>query len=262
MRLDVFFRSCTRVLSVHQVARPGGMGKSPLTERCLQSLIISLQKALKSNRLTQVHLTIVDDHSDPSDVEFMVEALDRCEFPNRLVSMVESGNGKSLRQCYELARTEATELIYYVEDDYLHAPEAITEMVGMYAKFKRDKDQEVVIFPCDYINRYQHPEVSTVYLGETRFWRTIGSTTGTFMITRNILEKYWPIYATFTNYGVDPMVTEKSTIDRIYKETMCLAPMPSLALHMHEGIISPFVDWKQWWHRVSLGSETDLTSRC
>ncbi len=251
MRLDVFFRSCTRIHSVHQVGRPGGMGKSMLTEQCLHSLVIALNRALKSKQVSAVDLTIVDDHSDSLDVERMEVVLTRSDFPSRLTPLVTSGNGKSLRWCYETARVQAPELIYFVEDDYLHAPTAISEMLRMFVQTKSRLGQDVVIFPCDYVDRYLNPRVSTVLLGENRFWRTIDSTTGTFMITRAILEKYWPIYLRFTDYGLDPTVTEQSTIDQIYKETMCLAPMPSLALHMHEGMISPYTSWESWWQRVS-----------
>jgi hypothetical protein len=229
------------------------MGKSPLTEQCLHSLVTALNLALKSKRVSEVDLTVVDDHSDSLDVERLEEVLTRADFPSRLTPLVASGNGNSLRWCYEAARVEAPELIYFVEDDYLHAPEAIGEMVGMFVHAKSQQGQEVVIFPCDYVARYTNPCVSKVFLGEARFWRSIDSTTGTFMITRNILEKYWPIYKRFTDYGCDPLVTEQSTIDFIYKETLCLAPMPSLALHMHEGLISPYINWRSWWQTVSAG---------
>ena len=251
MRLDVFFRSCSRVASFHGTPRPAGMTKAELAVRCLATVVDSLGQALAIGLLTEATLTLIDDHSDPECVAALTSILTHSPFPARLIAMTETGNGPSLGIAYREARQHAPELIYFVEDDYLHAPEAIHEMLGAYVQGTQLYGRDVAVFPCDYPDLYRYPQVSPVILSPQRYWRVVTSSTGTFMITRAVLESHWDCYQRLTLYGIDATVNEGNSINLVYQEHPCLSPMPSLAVHMHEGMYSPYVPWRSWWERAA-----------
>lgn len=120
-------------------------------------------------------------------------------------------------------------------------------MVEAFSLGRRGTGQDVVVFPCDYPDLYKSPQVSSVFLSAMRYWRVVASTTGTFMITRALLDRFWHHYMDLSRYQLDPSISEATTINLIYQQVPCFSPMPSLAVHMHDGMQSPFVDWKSWW---------------
>lgn len=250
-RLDILFRSCSRVLSVHGSHRGGtrvlDLQKPEIILTCLRSLVRSIEAAQAQVGVPTITLTVLDDHSDEETLAGIRSLLAGRAFQTSLVPLEITGNGPSLRANYEHARANCPGLIYFVEDDYLHAPSAILEMLGAFAALSERAGQEAVIFPCDYPDRYHQPYPSVILAGPGRYWRSIQHTTGTFLTTRAILEKHWERYAAFGEYGVDPQVTEASTINRVYDEVPCFSPMPSLTVHLHHPeSLSPFVDWQTW----------------
>lgn len=249
MHLDVFFRSCTRVVAVNNTPRPAP--KPELVIRCLTSLVDSMLRALDNvkgqNHPYQLSLSIIDDHSDQYVTEIMKIILSQCPFATNFIALQNSGNGASLTKTYDEARARSKGLIYFVEDDYLHDPIAIQSMLTAFVLGRETYGGDVVIFPCDYIDLYRQPQVSGVMMAPDRYWRTVVSTTGTVMVTRGILESHWHCFAGLARYDVDPYVNEGNTINLVYKDYPCLSPMPSLAVHMHIGMYSPFIDWKSWW---------------
>jgi hypothetical protein len=241
MHLDVIFRSCSGVITVHGgSSRPFDVDKPLLLNTCLHSLIHSFGHALSLRPELDIFFTVIDDHSDETTLSFMRKTLGAAKFRTRILALEGSGNSASLKAAFQTARAESCDLIYFVEDDYLHCPTAIHEMLEVVA-------QDRVIHPCDYPDRYKAPYESHIVLGSSRYWRTIRHTTGTFLITKLLLEKYWERYWRFTDFDVRLNVTEDTTINTIYREVPCFSPMPSLALHVQHGTISPFVDLKNWW---------------
>ena len=252
MHLDVLFRSCSRVAAFHGNARPMGIGKTELIVRCLDSIIKSVQQALESGELSGARLTVIDDRSSDECLSLMGMRLSSCAFPTEIITSAVTGNGPSMMSAFAWMRTHGQGLFYLVEDDYLHTRSAIGEMVDAFAAGTRITGSDVVIFPCDYPDRYQAPYESVVLLSGRRYWRTVLHSTGTFLTSRANLERFWPIYERFTHFGVDPNVGEANTVNLIYRQTACLSPMPSLTKHMHEGLDSPFTRWEDWWQETAM----------
>ncbi len=257
MQLDVFLRSCSRVVAVNNTPRPMGVSKSELSLRCLATLIDSMSRAVSHPHSILKHdgitFTIIDDHSDPRYVKIVRSMLTHCPFSARFLPMEtgDSGNGASLNLTYHQARTQGRELIYFVEDDYLHDPDAIHSMVMAFVQETARFGKDVCIFPCDYIDLYRQPQVSAIMLAQDRYWRTVTTSTGTMMVSKRIVESHWHCFMGLARYDIDRRVNESNTINLIYKDHPCLSPMPSLAIHMHEGMESPYAPWQHWWQRIA-----------
>ncbi len=245
MKLHVFFRSCSKVYAFHGGQRIVPEPKSEIILRCFRSLTQSL-RAVEGHELT---LTVVDDHSHPECVTEIQKILGALPFATDFFPLRErTGNGASLLTNYELARERARELIYFVEDDYLHAPSALPEMLETYELFSRQLQKEIVLFPCDYPDLYARPYSSAIALSPRRYWRSIGHTTGTILLHKKTLLEHWEKYMRFSLYGIDPEVCEDNSINLAYRSTPCFSPMPSLAVHVaYPESVSPYIDWRAWW---------------
>ncbi|AGY59045.1 rhamnosyltransferase [Gloeobacter kilaueensis] len=253
MRFDILVRTCARVEAFTGRPRFIAVPKQELLLRCLHSLILSINACLQAYRAFEISLTVLDDHSDPQTVRRVRSLLGTAQVPTRFLTLAGTGNGQSLLENYEYARNHCPDLIYFCEDDYLHDRIAITEMLQTYDLLQPSFPNGLALHPCDYPDRYLAPYPSYIYLGSTRFWRTILHTTGTFAITNAVLRRYYEHYLAFTRYGIDPTISEDNSINRVYREVPCISPLPSLAIHLqYVHTLSPFVDWQAWWEAAQV----------
>ena len=72
-----------------------------------------------------------------------------------------------------IAKKESSDIIYFVEDDYLHSEIAITEMIFAYEKFNTIFSKDLVLLPSDYPYLYAKDEATKIYLGEKYHWRLV-----------------------------------------------------------------------------------------
>lgn len=262
--LDVILRSCDRVYSVHESSMevkdriPGPrVSKLEIILRCVNSLVTSMNQIENGLRLV-----LVDDHSE--GIEKIQEIANRCNHPKIFISMEKTGNGASMKACNHWARDEGRDNFFFVEDDYLHDVGCIPEMLFELDFFKMKLNHEIALFPYDNIDNYIQAEKNNVpcfmSLGQRRHWRTIINSTGTFLCSRIILERYWYLFERMADYGTDPSVNEDNSRNVIwtgpYKNAggaYLLSPIPTLSLHFHfKEHLSPFVDWRDWWERNGI----------
>ena len=86
-----------------------------------------------------------------------------------------------------LAKANCNDLFYFVEDDYIHQNEAISEMLLTYERISSQCKKELVICPSDYPFLYNKVEKTQIYLGNKRHWRTTEETLLTFMISKKLI---------------------------------------------------------------------------
>ncbi|OBI14232.1 hypothetical protein A5714_14085 [Mycobacterium sp. E2462] len=253
MRLDIHLQTHSE-LSVHGSDRYVGAPKSEIMLRCAQSLVASINEAT-----CDIVLRVFDDHSSPKAVAALHRILDRCSCPVEFVALTERGYNASCLASFSTARTVARDLVYLVEDDYLHTPSAVAEMLEAHALFKkRFGGREVALHPYDDPKNYwgpifSHEDCRVVY-GSDRHWRTNTHTTNTCWVEAETLRRNWPLFEQLalhssTPYGVEQHIFEASTINTIWREQALLfTPIPSLALHLqYEEHRDPYIDWSQWW---------------
>lgn len=249
IRLELYFRSCSSVFAVHGVARPVVVPKGELIVRSLNSLMRSAEAVGQSPALS-LGFTVVDDHSDSKCRSRIERLLDRAKFRTEFVPLDGKGNSASLKRTYELASRSGADLFYFAEDDYVHHRDAVTELLGAKKGLEELVGGDVVLTPSDNPDRYRDPYPSRILLGPTRYWRSVRHTTGVLFCSSKIFDDYEVYFKSFSNYGAVSGVTEDTTLNRIYESVPCFSPMPSLAVHLNEGSLSPFVDWRSWWEEA------------
>ena len=248
--LDIILRTCSRRESqVHGTERIHP--KEEVLLRCFRSLLTSINSSKYKDK---IKLTIIDDNSDHNIFNKMRNE----PLVNRILKLRGMGNSTSLHSVYDYARENfKNELIYFLEDDYLHEETAIDEMLDFYyltkERFKNTK--EIAIFPLDGNDRYKPYWLQPCFIvpGEKRYWRTIDSTTGTQMISRKLFEKYFIIFKRFADYGIDPEVHEETTINKIWRDVngaTCFSPIPTLVYHLQlEEHLPYYTNYKKLWEK-------------
>ncbi len=248
--LLVIFRSCSVVASYHGQKRFLDVPKSELLLGCFRSLVTSIAYA-REKTTWNITLALIDDHSDEAVVKELQQIARASGTTFSFEALTETtGNGASLAACYAYADTASADLLYFVEDDYLHSEGALIEMLEAYQYMRMRLGQEVVVHPYDSPDRYAAPYLSFIFSSSERYWRTVRHTTGTFLVSKDIFTKYRAKYTDFSTEG-ERGIIEDGTINTIYEEVPCVAPMPSLAVHMESPAhIPPFVPWRMWWERA------------
>jgi len=245
----IIFRSCSGVYTFHNdINRIGeSITKQEIILRCLNSLVNSINL---TNNNFKLKLTIVDDHSNSDCLSNIETILKKCKCDNNIVNLAETGNGNSLKECYNIAKVSDNDLIFFVEDDYLHNSNVINEMLLSYNIISSHIQKEIALFPCDYPDNYTRPELlnipSFIALGNSCHWKTIINSTSTFLCTKKLINDNWNVFDEMTNFKL-------GSVNNFYKiwrsnNAFLLSPLPSLSIHLHQNTKSSFIDWKKLWN--------------
>ena len=268
--LLVIFRSFTKEnkqLSVRK-KRIFECEKKEYTKRCLNSICSAIELAQSEFTNINFVLKIIDDNSDEKTLKELAKILNNYKIENSIENLdIEKFREKQnfnnnermiahnahLYQSKELAKNLNYDLIYFVEDDYLHLTNSITEMLYSYEKFSTIYKQDVILCPTDYPYLYQQNLKSNILIGNEKYWRTVDQTLCTYLISKDLLINYWESYIEMATNNYDPY---EKPLHSIYNERICLSPIPSLSIHLSNlntvyGL-SPLVNWKDIWEKSKV----------
>ena len=265
--LDIIIRTCTSVNMLTQnKKRLFEKEKIVYTLRTIKSLLNSvLDPELTSLNInfkvidhnsTNENLKEIDNVFKKFGKKYSLINLDVSKFKNQIEKINQRGKDVTSNQISNMANIHQSllesknceDLIYFVEDDYLHRKNSLKEMIFTYERITSQLNKEIIICPTDYPYLYAKSEMTQNFLGHKYHWRRVNETLCTFLTSKNIIEKYWEKYTEMCKKEHAPF--EKPLHD-IYKKELCISPIPSLALHFTNinsifGL-SPNVDWKKIW---------------
>ena len=265
-RLKIILRTCTSELIMDQNKRRiFDKEKNEYTFRTLKSLIKSINKASLIFKNIKFDLLVTDTNSPKEDINKIQEMLNKSNIENKFKSIdldsfkdkIKSGYSKAkfsnMANFYTsltIANGESADIIYFVEDDYLHSEDAITEMIFAYEKFSTIFSKDLVLLPSDYPYLYTKDEATKIYLGEKYHWRLVSESLVTFMTSKSVIDEN---YNNLIKMGIEWTDPWEKPLHNIYNSNPCLSPVPSLAVHCANinsvfGI-SPFVDLKELWEK-------------
>jgi len=157
-------------------------------------------------------------------------------------------NLASLLNSFEIGKNQGEDLVFFVEDDYLHFEPMLEEMVASYERISSLINNDIFMCPSDYPYLYMNNEKTNILIGNKRHWRTINKTLCTFMTSKNLLEKYWENFEKTCLDRNDPF---EKYINEIYQNEICISPLKSLSLHLTNVNssygLAPFIDYKKLW---------------
>ena len=268
--LTVIFRSCTNINMLTQnKKRLFDQNKSEYTFRSLNSIITSLNQAKITFPKIEFDIVIIDYNSKKEDLEQIKKQLEKSNFKNSIISLdisefindIKKVNAKkenvtenqmsnmsNIHKSLLVGRNQCNDLIYFVEDDYLHQQDSISEMIFTYERISSQINQELILCPADYPFLYTKIDPTNIFLGANKHWRKIDETLCTFLTSKILLVKYWEKFISMCQFEHYPF---EQPLHDIYKIEYCLSPIPSLALHCTNVNsiygLSPNIDWKKIW---------------
>ena len=268
--LKVIFRSCTNVNMLTQnKKRLFDKSKSEYTFRSLNSILKSLSHSQKIFPNIDFEIDVIDFNSKVEDLNQIKKQLSNMNIRNSLISLninefksnikkINAQNNKvtenqmsnmsNIHKSLLLTKHQSKDLIYFVEDDYLHQGDAIQEMIFTYERLSSQFNRELFLCPADYPYLYTKAEPTNVFIGSNKHWREINETLCTFLTSKVIIDKYWEKLISMCQFEHYPF---EQPLHEIYKKEKCLSPIPSLAIHFTNinsvfGL-SPNIDWKKIW---------------
>jgi len=268
--LTVIYRSCTNVgMLTQNKKRLFENQKSEYTFRSLNSLISSLNLAKKTFPQIELEIIIVDYNSKKNDIDQMNKQLNKINIKNSIISLnigefedkIQKINAKkenitenqfsnmcNIYKSLLIAKNKCKDLVYFVEDDYIHQKEAIQEMLFTYERISSQITRELILCPSDYPYLYNKIVSTEIFLGSKKHWRKVDETLCTFLTSTQILVKYWDKFISMCEFEHYPF---EEPLHDIYELEYCLSPIPSLALHCTNVNsifgLSPNINWKEIW---------------
>ena len=235
--------------------------KIEYSKRALNSLIKSTRFLKNKYPTINIKIIIIDDNSktenllqfkdliNQNDIDLI--NLEYSKYENKVLKQKNKetfANLASLLQCFEIGKEKGKDLIFFVEDDYLHFEEMLFEMISSYERIASQVNKDIFMCPSDYPYLYMNNEKTNVLIGNKRHWRTINKTLCTFMTSKNMLEKYWD---KFYKNCVDRHNPFEKYLNEIYLKEICISPIKTLSIHLtniNSGYgLSPFIDYKKIW---------------
>ena len=269
--LDIILRSCGSVNMLTQTKqRIFEEEKSEYTFRTLNSIVNSINNNKELFEKIKLKLTIIDHNTDPKILQSFKEFLDKQFFKSEIlkldletyekdidrtneegkeVTKNQISNMCNIHQSLYLAKN-CEDLVYLVEDDYLHNLDAIEEMIYSYERISSQLNKELILCPADYPYLYSNLQKTNIFLGNKYHWRSVEETLCTFLTSKKLINEYWEKFTSACKFEHYPF---EKPFHEIYKKELCISPLPSLAVHFTNinsayGL-SPLIDYRKIWKK-------------
>jgi len=237
--------------------------KIEYVKRSLNSLIKAIKNLNENYNSIKIDIKIVDGYSTKENLEIIKDILDRSKENFEIINHNPSehqniikkqksedtfSNLSSLLKCFEIGKKNGEDLIYFIEDDYLHFRSSLEEMIGTYERISSQLNKDLIICPSDYPYLYMNNEKTNLLIGSKRHWRTINKSLCSFMTSKKILNQYWDNFYQNCLDRHDPF---EKYLNLIYEKEICISPIKSLSIHMtninSSYGLSPFINYKSLW---------------
>ena len=235
--------------------------------RSLNSLIKSIKYLRKKLPEINVKLIILDDHSTNENLD-KIKKISQKEINAEIISLDHTkyksfikkqksketfSNLASLLNSFEIGKDQGEDLVFFVEDDYLHFETMLEEMLSSFQRISSQLNKDIFMCPSDYPYLYMNNEKTNLLIGNKRHWRTIDKTLCTFLTSKTLINKYWDNFKKTCEDRHDPF---ERYLNEIYKHEICISPVKSLSLHLtninSSYGLAPFINYKELWEENKI----------
>jgi len=247
--------------------------KIEYTLRTIKSVIKSCELARNNFKDLKIKIFITDDKSNDKNLSKINKILNITNIETKLININENefineisstdiegkeisrnmiSNMRNILKSIQIAENDNSDLFYFLEDDYIHTADSISEMLFTYEKISSQLSKELFLCPADYPYLYSTIDNTKLFFGNMRHWRTVNESLITFLTSKKMIKKYLDDLKLMGSKRHHPMELK---LHKIYEKEYCLSPIPSLAMHATNinsiyGL-PPNFDWKKIWEENS-----------
>lgn len=263
-KLSIIVRTNSNVhISDQNKKRIFNKDKEEYIKRSLNSLVVSINSFKKKFNKFEIYLTVVDQSDNEKMSSMFDEIFSKLDFKPTIIAFDKNelkseinvdfnkdifGNLSSLLKCFKIGKESESDLIFFLEDDYLHKKTLIEEMLLTYQRISSQTKKELILVPSDYPFLYMEERLTNILTGSHRHWQTLNKVLCSFMTSKEMLETYWENFLLTCQNHNNPI---EKHLNEICKKEICLSPIPSLSIHMANSNsifgISPYIDIKKEW---------------
>ena len=236
--------------------------------RSLSSLVNSIIFFKKKFPKFNINLSIIDQSNnqtmnkkfntifDKLDFKPEIISFDKNDFKNEINIDYEKdvfGNLSSLLKCFKIAKEKTNDLVFFLEDDYLHKKSLLEELILTYERISSQTKKELILVPSDYPFLYMSERNTNILAGSHRHWQTLDKVLCSFLTSKKMIDNYWNNFLLTCQNHNDPIEIH---LNKICEKEICLSPLPSLSIHMANANsifgVSPYVDINHEWEKNKI----------
>jgi len=199
-------------------------------ENCFTNLLNIIKN--KDNIILNI---VMDGKIDNNWIKKYKEFYNSYEFDGGNIEIIT----KSIYKIIKEYKCDDNDLIYILENDYLHVDGWDKKVIELYQTFDG----------LNYISLYDHNDkyflqqyddlASKIITTNSHHWRTTPSTCGSYIVPKHIFDDDYEIQTTIIGDHIKHVYLNE------HKERFILTPIPGLSTHCMETLLSPTIDWKQ-----------------
>lgn len=201
----------------------------------------SYEKCYRSVKNADIDLTILlDGNKENHHFQFDTE--------DKVIEFVGGSDAASLLFCLETIKDsnpQDEDIIYIIEDDYLHI-----------SGWENIMKEAFETFNVDYVTLYDHPDKyflqmyedlqSKILHTQSSHWRTTPSTCNTYSGKWKTFKKHWGTHIKYctpehTHDGYD----HTKFLDLWQQGSNLISPIPGYSTHCESPFLSPLINWNQ-----------------
>ena len=245
--LDIFYRFAPNNIMWNSTNRwkriVPNINKKDLILTSLNSLKKSIIKFISQNQI-KVTINLISDSSEKKFNDIIFKLLDDNHIRINFIETKIEGNRGSYLECCDQAEN-SEDLIFFIEDDYIFDENCIEEMIITYSRLSTIFNNDVFLCPSDYPFYYDSSYKTSLYIGNKYKWRTVEETLLTFMMSKDLFERYKKNIRLVGEKENDPF---EKPLHEIYKNNPCFSPVNSLSFHISRDHPATTEDWIKIWN--------------
>jgi hypothetical protein len=227
--------------------------KRDIVWRSVRSLMTAIKNA--PDRY-DINLVVLDDRSTDATQDFLRWETAFLGDKVSIETLSGTGNNASMLERLQRGKVSNADLVYIVEDDYLHYPDALAVALDTWEKFYPLNPLPLMgMSLVDCASNYRFDKygrndrkgdgsIAHIIGGTDRPWRTISHTGVTFLLEKGVLQNHWQPFEEIGYYW--PYFEEEVTFNKLWNTSVGMyCPLVPLAYHLWED--HPYYPVKDLW---------------
>ncbi|EFC1528486.1 glycosyl transferase [Escherichia ruysiae] len=246
MKVHIYFRH-TDISRTTKNNRPEWFSH----EKCFVNLINTIKN---SKYKDQIAFNFIFDGSlNVASLDPLYQCFEKIDLNNKKIFIIDGGDQrKAWRECVKLVDEDRRvgkivehDLIYFLENDYLHETKWVDELFNLAKSNIRWDMVTLYDHPDKYSEYCEHPDSlknknkkTIVYYSGTRHWKITPSTCATYIMKAKVFDKTKMILQlAIYDYKLFLILTNIFRIKLI-------SPIPALSTHCMASLLSPSISWE------------------